>query len=203
MVEKIFTAENAWRNGFYTLVIDLEKHSDERCRAALQALKAYPLLDAWYRERNQEPHEQPRMNAEGDLQEHRYGVLTLPTGTKVPCGCFIFRTDYYEPDWLEFYIPQAALDAIYPTGAFPFAPSHGYTDWEREVDGALIEVARHLYQHVRFPDGLIGFEPLVDDMDYLYWSAVSAIQPRNIRNGYLWAGAEGLEWHPPEQPPRY
>jgi hypothetical protein len=203
LVEKIFTAQDAWLNGFYKLIIDLEERSDERCRAALEALKTYPPLDAWYLDRDKEPYEQPRVSAEGEVRNHRYGVLTLPNGKKVPCGCFIFRTDYYEPDWLEFYIPQASLDAIYPTGAFPFGPSQGYTDWEREVDAAFFEVARHLYQHVRFPDGLIGFEPLVDDMDHLFWAAIAGIQPEDSCNGYLWAGENGLEWHPPRQAPRY
>jgi hypothetical protein len=198
----IFTAPDAWSNGFYTLAIDLVERSDEHSRDALIALKSYPLLDGWYLERGREPQEQPRVNTGGPIGDHRYGVLTLPNGKKTPCGCFIFHTEF-EPDWLEFYIPLASLDRIYPTGSFPFGVSQGYMDWEREVDLALVEVARHIYQHVPFPAGVIGFEPRRDDMETIYWSAVSGVPPEKMWNGYLWAGASGLEWHPPEKPPRY
>jgi len=201
--ERIFTPRECWLNGFYLLIIDLEDTSDDHSRAALETVQSYPLLDGWYLERDKEPHEQPRVkNAGGEIGEHRYGVFTLPNGKKVPCGCFIFHTDY-EPDWLKFYIPLAALDKIYPTGAFPFGASQGYTDWEREVDLALFEVARHVYSRVPFPAGIIGFEPHVGDLETIYYSAVSGIPPEKLWNGYLWAGKNGLEWRPPHQAPRY
>jgi len=201
--ERIFTPSDAWANGFYLLIVNLEQRSDDHSRAALEAVQSYPRLDGWYLERDKEPHEQPRVqNAGGDLRNHRYGIFTLPNGKKVPCGCFIFHTDY-EPDWLEFYLPLAALDKIYPTGAFPFGESQGYTDWEREVDLALFDLARHLHQQVRFPAGLIGFEPRRDDMEEIYHSAIAGIPPENLWNGYVWAGPNGLEWRPPEHAPRY
>ncbi len=203
MAERIFTPREVWLNGFYLLIINLEERSDEHSRSALEAVQSYPLFDGWYLERDKEPQEQPRVkNAGGDLGNHRYGVLTLPNGKKVPCGCFIYHQEY-EPDWLEFFIPLAALDKIYPTGSFPFGVSQGYTDWEREVDLSLFELARHIYSQVPFPAGLIGFEPRVDDMEKIYYSGVSGIPPENMWNGYLWAGENGLEWRPPEKAPRY
>lgn len=203
MPERIFTPPDAWSNGFYLLIIDLKERSDDHSRAALEAVQSYPLLDGWYLEREKEPCEQPRVqNAGGDLGEHRYGVLTLSNGNKVPCGCFVFYTDH-APDWLKFYIPLAALDKIYPTGAFPFGASQGYTDWEREVDAVLVEIARHIYSQVPFPAGVIGFEPRVDDLEIIYHSSVSGIPPEDLRNGYIWAGENGLEWHPPKNAPRY
>jgi hypothetical protein len=200
--EKIFTAPNAWLNGFYQLIINLEQRSDENSRDALIALKSCPLLDAWYLERDKEPQDQPRVNAGGDIRDHRFGVLSLSIGKKVPCGCYIYHQDY-PPDWLEFFIPLASLDKIYPTGSFPFGVSQGYTDWEREVDSALVEVARHLYSQVPFPAGIIGFEPRLDDMEAIYQSSLTQIRPEGLWNGFLWAGKEGLEWHPPAQAPRY
>lgn len=203
MPERIFTPREAWLNGFYLLIINLEQGSDDRSRAALEAVQSYPLLDGWYMERDKEPQDQPRVkNAGGDLNNHRYGVLTFPNGKEVPCGCFVFHTGY-EPDWLKFYIPLAALDKIYPTGAFPFGGSEGYTEWEREVDLALFEIARHLYQRMTFPAGIIGFEPRVSDLETIYYSSIAGIQPEKLWNGYIWAGPEGLEWHPPQQAPRY
>ena len=203
MPDRIFTPREAWLNGFYLLIIDLEERSDDHSRAALEAAQSYPQLDGWYMEREKEPHEQPRVkNSGGDLGDHRYGVFTLPNEKKVPCGCFVFHTTY-EPDWLKFYIPLAALDKIYPTGAFPFGASDGYTGWEREVDQAMFELARHIFSRVRFPAGIIGFEPRVPDLETIYYSGVSGIRPENLWNGYLWAGENGLEWHPPQQAPRY
>lgn len=203
MPERIFTPRECWLNGFYHLIIVLEDGSDGHSRTILETVQSYPLLDGWYLERDKEPHEQPRVkNAGGDVGEHRYGVFTLPNGKKVPCGCFIFHTDY-EPAWLKFYIPLAALDKIYPTGAFPFGASQGYTDWEREVDLALFEVARHVYSRVPFRAGIIGFEPRVADLEAIYYSAVSGIPPETLWNGYLWVGENGLEWHPPDHAPRY
>ena len=203
MPERVFTPREVWLNGFYLLIIDLEQRSDDHSRSALEVVQTYPLLDGWYMEREKEPHEQPRVkNAGGVLSEHRYGVFTLPNGKKVPCGCFVFHTDY-APDWLEFYLPLAALDKIYPTGAFPFGASEGYTDWEREVDQALFDVARHIHNQLSFPAGVIGFEPQADDLETIYHSAVAGIRPEKLRNGYIWAGENGLEWHPPEWAPRY
>jgi len=199
--ERIFTAHNAWLNGFYKLVINLVERSDEHSRDALIALKSCSLLDAWYLERDKEPHQQPRVNAGGDIRDHRFGVLTLPNEKKVPCGCYIYHQEY-PPDWLEFFIPVASLDKIYPTGSFPFGGSQGYTDWEREVDSTLVEVARHLYKLVPFPAGIIGFEPRLDDMETIYLSSVSELPPEGLSNGFLWAGSDGLEWHPPGQAPR-
>jgi hypothetical protein len=203
VAQEIFTAPYAWANGFYTLAIDLEERSDEHSHAALNALSSYPLLDGWYLDRDKEPQEQPRLDASRPVpvpvEDHRYGVLTLPNGNKVPCGCFVFHTQG-GPDWLEFYIPLAALDKIYPTEGFPWGPLQGYTAWEQEVDLALVEVARHIYQQVRFPAGLIGHEILYDDMGYVFWAAVAGLPPEKLRYGFLWSGASGLEWHPPQTP---
>lgn len=203
MPERIFTPSDVWTGGFYQLVVDLEERSDDHSRAALEALQSYPRLDGWYLERDKEPHAQPRVqNAGGDLRNHRYGIFTLPNGKNVPCGCFIFHTDY-APDWLEFYIPLTALDKIYSTGAFPFGESQGYTDWEREVDRALFDLARHLYLQARFPAGLIGFEPDLRDMEAIYFGSIGGVPPEGLWNGYVWAGPNGLEWRPPERAPRY
>jgi hypothetical protein len=213
VAQEIFTAPYAWANGFYMLALDLEEHSndrsdehsnvrsDERSHAALSALSSYPLLDGWYLDRGKEPQEQPRVDARAPVpvEDHRYGVLTLPNGKRVPCGCYVFHTGG-GPHWLEFYIPLAALDKIYPTGGFPWGPSQGYTAWEQEVDLALVEVARHIYRQVRFPAGLIGHEILYDDMDHVYWAAVAGLPPENLRYGFLWSGASSLEWHPPQTP---
>jgi len=201
--ERVFTPREVWLNGFYLLIIDLEQRSNDHSRSALEAVQTYPLLDGWYMEREKEPYEQPRVqNAGGDLRTHRYGVFTLPNGKKVPCGCFIFCTDY-EPDWLELYLPLASLDRIYPTGTFPFGTSQGYTDWEGEVDQALFGLACHIYNQFPFSAGVIGFEPRTDDLETIYRSAVAGIPPEKLRSGYIWAGESGLEWHPPELAPRY
>jgi len=195
--EPIFTAPEAWLGGFYEMAINLEQRSDEHSRAAMAALLSYPKLDAWYLDRDKEPQDQSRVDASGPVETHRFGVLTLPNGNKLPCGCYIFHLEY-EPDWLEVFIPLGSIDKFYPTEGFPFNSSvSGYSKWMQEVDLALVGVARHIYAHVPFPSGLIGFELDVDDMEYVYWNSVAGLPPEDQHNGYLWAGKNGLEWHPP------
>lgn len=196
MAEPIFTTPSAWAGGYHMLAINLDQRSDDRSRAAMAALLSYPQLDAWYLDRNQEPGEQARVDASGAVEDHRFGVLTLPNGKKLACGCYIFHLEY-EPDWLEFFIPLASIEKIYPTGGYPFGPPQGYADWQREMDRALVDVARHIYQSVPFQAALIGFELDLDEMEQVYWDAIAELPPQNLHNGYLWAGANGLEWHPP------
>lgn len=157
MGEPIFTVPDAWLNGFYTLAINLVERSDEHSQAAMAALLSYPKLEGWYLKRDKEPEDQPRVDASGPVKSHRFGVFTLLNGKRVPCGCYIFHLEH-EPDWLEFFVPLASIDKIYPTGGYPFGPPQGYTRWQQEIDLAMVEVARHIYKHVSFPSGLIGFE---------------------------------------------
>lgn len=200
MGEPIFTAPSAWLNGYYKLAINLEQRSDDHARAAMAALLSYSKLDAWYLDRDKEPQNQPRVDASGRVEDHRFGVLTLPNERKLPCGCYIFHLEY-EPDWLEFFIPLASIDKVYPTRSYPFGPPQGYAQWQQEIDLAFVEVARHIYRHVAFPAGLIGFELDLDEMEQIYLNSVAELPPEDLHNGYLWAGANGLEWHPPGERP--
>jgi hypothetical protein len=109
----------------------------------------------------------------------------------------VFHAEH-EPDWLEFFLPLGSVNRFYQTGGFPFGPSVGYQDWQREIDLALVEVARHLYRQVPFPDALIDFEPDLSDFDDLYSSALAGLPPEKPRYGLLWSGPGGLEWHPPQ-----
>lgn len=195
MAEPVFTAPHAWLDGYYTLVLNLEQRSDEHARAAMSALLSYPKLEAWYLDRNKEPQDQPRVDASGPVKDHRFGVLTLPDGNKLPCGCYIFHMDY-EPDWLELFIPLASISKIYPTGSFPFGPWQGYAEWQQRIDLALVDLARHIHRIVPFPAGLIGFEVGVNEMEELYYCSVAGLPPEKPFNSYLWAGEDGLEWHP-------
>jgi hypothetical protein len=195
--EPIFTAPEAWIGGFYELAINLEQRSDEHSRAAMAALLSYPKLDGLYLERNKEPQDQPRVDASGRVEDHHFGVLTLPNGGKLPFGCYIFHLEY-EPDWLEVFIPLGSINKFYPTEGYPFNPTmQVYMKWQQEIDLALVDAARHIYRHVSFPSGLIGFELDVDEMEQLYWDSVAELPPDNLHRGYLWAGKNGLEWHPP------
>lgn len=197
MAEPIFTLPDAWLGGFYTLAINLGERSDEHSRDALNALPSYPLLNGWYKDRSREPHEQPRVAQSEAIESQYLGVLTPPNGNKLACGCFVFHMEY-EPDWLEFFLPLGSIARFYATGSFPFGESAGYTDWQKEIDLALVEVARHLYRHIPFRAGLIDFEPDVSDLDELYWSSVADLPPEKPRYGLLWSGAAGLEWRPPK-----
>lgn len=197
MAEPIFTLPDAWLGGFYTLAINLGERSDEHSWDALNALPSYPLLKGWYKDRSREPHEQPRVVQSEAIEDQYLGVLTLPNGNRLACGCFVFHSKH-EPDWLEFFLPLGSIGRLYAIGSFPFGGSAGYTDWRKEIDLALVDVATHLYQHIPFRAGLIDFEPDVNDLDELYWSSVAELPPEKPRYGLLWSGAAGLEWHPPK-----
>ena len=128
------------------------------------------------KDRNREPHEQPRVVQSEAIKDHHLGVLSLPNGNKLACRCFVFHMEY-EPDWLEFFLPLGSIGRFYSTGGFPFGPSAGYTDWQREIDLALVEVARHLYRQVPFRAGLIDFEVDVNDLEELYWELRGRARP--------------------------
>ena len=197
MGEQIFTAPGAWLNGFYTLAVDLAQRSDAHSLKALNYVRTHPLIDGWYWDGDQEPAVQPRVEDLTEIPDrHVRGLLTLPSGNKVACGCFIYHFED-EEDWLELYVPLGSVDRIYSTGAYPFVATAKDSEWQRELDTALVAVALSFYEHIKFPDALVGFEPGYERMNDLRIDALCGTRPDEHPVGILWAGPEGLEWYPP------
>jgi hypothetical protein len=197
MAEQIFTARGAWLNGFYTLAVDLAQRSDANSLKALNYVRTHPLIDGWYWDGDREPAAQPRVGELSEIPDrHVRGLLTLPSGHKVACGCFIYHFED-EEDWLELYVPLGSVDRIHSTGAYPLVETEKDFEWQRELDTALVAVALSLYEHIKFPDALVGFEPGYDAMQEARMHALLGTPPEERVTGILWKGPEGLEWYPP------
>src|SRR5215472_11193664 len=133
MGEKLFTADEAWTGGFYELALEVGPRSDDRLRAALEALWSHPDLDGCYLDRGCEPADQPRKQP--DLEsESLLGVAQLPNCSRVACGSFRLR-EY--SDWLDFYLPIGSLWNAW--GGNPSWPGPDVPEdpWLLEVDDWL------------------------------------------------------------------
>jgi hypothetical protein len=193
----IFTAPGAWSGGFYTLALEYELfdlHTDD----AVRRLWQHPALEGCYASRDQEPEDQPRIPAEfNDPRTHLYGVATLPGGAKVPCGCLLWLFGEH-PDWIELYIPMAALEKVYPTGAFPYEGPAGEA-WQQEVDDWFAVIARHVYRGYPFQMAAIGFEVNTPDL------SAAKVRSEGMKafgvSSYLLPSEKGLAWHPVSRKP--
>ena len=197
MPEQIFTASGAWLNGFYMLAVDLAQRSDAHSLEALNYIRTHPLIDGWYWERDQEPAVQSRVEELTEVpDQHLHGLLTLPSGHKVACGCLIYHFEE-EEHWLELYVPLGSVDRFHSTGAYPLVETEKDYEWQRELDTALVAVALSLYERIKFPDALVGFEPGYRNMSDLRINAQCGLCPEEHPFGILWEGSDGLEWYPP------
>ncbi|MHC4624889.1 MAG: hypothetical protein ACYS4W_13410, partial [Planctomycetota bacterium] len=66
-----FTDNETWKGAFYELAIELGPRSDERLQSALRAIWQTPCLTGCYTDRNREPQEQDRVEANiANLKTH-------------------------------------------------------------------------------------------------------------------------------------
>lgn len=89
------------------------------------------------------------------------GVLELPSGHRLVCGCFAVRPEG-EPCRLSLYLPLGAHCAADPRiGAFPFGPdgTRSSPEWRPPLDAWLASVARTVLAEAPFDLALIGFGP--------------------------------------------
>ncbi|HZJ46676.1 MAG TPA: hypothetical protein VFD63_23070 [Pyrinomonadaceae bacterium] len=191
-----FTKEGVWWGGFYELAFELGDRSDERLSAALSALWSHPSLDGCYLDREKEPSEQVRVDAGEHTSEttHLQGLVTLPNGKKIACGSVNIREES-GPDWLDFYIPLAALGEAYPVGPYPFHQTEvSSKGWQSEIDSHLVGIARLVYSALPFRLALVGWE--VSGESYAIQLTQDGI-PEERYEGYLWPSDGKLEWYPP------
>jgi hypothetical protein len=123
--------EDGWLGGFYELAMELGRRSDERLRAAGEALWSHPALEGPYGERTVPPDRQQRVGLDRLLcdGEHLYGVATLCPSVQVPCGTLAYRDGpetvrgSAEPegtDNLCLYLPIEGLARVWPVApGFP------------------------------------------------------------------------------------
>jgi hypothetical protein len=192
-IVELFTSADAWNGGHYELAMDLGPHSDARTIEALRRLWTYPLLEGCYLHRDQAPKSQSRIIPSQHFDEKLYGIATLEN-TKVPCGSFLCRFED-RSDWLEFYLPLASLERIYPIEGYPFKEGADYHDWQRKLDPWLTGIAKHVFQEIPFLIALIGFE--VEITRISSETVLSAGVPKVRSEGILLPKDKALEWYPP------
>lgn len=199
MGDRLFTPDDTWSGGHYELALELGPPSMQRLRAAIGALWKYPDLTGCFLDRNREPDQQPRVTPdyyEGEPHFHCLGVARLPNGRSIACGTCVVR----EPegsDWLDFYLPLAALGTAYPVGAFPFEDDRTAAEvWRNPIEDWLVDIGRAVGQIVSYRIGLIGWEASGGD----YADEVSARGiPAERWMGYLWPVGDRIEYHPRNQ----
>ena len=155
---RLFTRNDVWLGSFYELAIELGPRSDERLAAASKALWRHPALDGPYGDRGREPWEQEVVSPSlvvSDGVVHLYGAATIPSGHQVASGSFAVREHESGIDWLDFYIPLAALGTIYE---IEYPHNERWRTWAESLDQWFREIARSIYEKVSFALALIGEE---------------------------------------------
>ena len=191
MGERLFTANEAWSTGNYELALEFGPRSDDRLRAALEALWSHPDLDGCYLDRDCEPADQPRKQP--DLESgHLLGVARLPHGSRVACGSWLRRELGDNSDWLDFYLPVGSLWTAY--GRFPFATRIDLPEdpWLLEVDDWLAKVGLWIARSASFRLGLIGNE--VCGWEHAADFTAQGIPAKRFIS-YLWPSGGSLVYH--------
>lgn len=190
MKERLFTAKEAWKGGFYELAIEVGSRSDPRLLAALTALWDHPDIQGCYLDRHREPADQPRRSPDKiEDGSHLLGTARLPNGTDVPCGSFVWDDD---SDWLVFYLPMGSLQTAYPVGSFPFGEASWSGPWRWEVEDWLYGVGLWVARTASYQLGLIGYE-VSGQISSTDISARGIPEDRFI--GYLWPSAGSVAYH--------
>lgn len=157
-----FTLADNWNGGFYELSFEVSG-GDAALQRALSALWPAAGVDGCFGSRDREPADQdPVPLTLASLEEHGHlrGVLALPSGHRVVCGCLATRAQD-GPEWLTLYLPLGALGRTDARiDAFPFGPGGGPSslEWRRPLDERLASAARAVLAEAPFDLALIGFE---------------------------------------------
>ena len=199
MGDRLFTANEAWLGGFFELALEVGPRSDDRLRAALEALWTHPDLEGCYLHRGREPDDQQRERPDClEGGSHFLGVARLPNGSPVACGSCLVREPSDGPDWLDFYLPMGSLGTAYPVGPFPFGSESDWAGpWRYDIEDWLAGVGLWVARSASYRLGLIGFE--VSGDTYADGIADQGI-PSERFCGYLWQSADSVEYYRRTQP---
>ncbi len=190
----IFTPRDVWHGGFYELALEIGTTSNDGLRLALTELWSYDKLKGCYLNKHKEPYEQQSvLPADVHSGHHYYGIARLRDDVTCACGSIVMRFDEQPTDWIHFYLPMAALSKVYRVKAFPFDDLSQHTDWQRELDTWLVNLARHVWSQASVRFGLVGFE-LSTDISSADIARHGVPATRN--EGYLWPSNGELEYFP-------
>jgi hypothetical protein len=162
--EPIFTADGAWTDGHYELLLDVGSGvpAPDQVAAAAAALWAHPHLDGPCSRCDIEPGRQAR----SDPGSARcYGTATLADGVLVPCASWTLSSI---PDFLpdgEPHPPDAAhihARARFKLAVTDFEPDVKYDLWRSWADGAVpVPAERPIDLHLASGSGLERFRRAV------------------------------------------
>ncbi|MCX5337764.1 hypothetical protein [Streptomyces sp. NBC_00140] len=145
-----------WSGGSYELGIEVGSTDDAGLQAVLGAVWAAAGVQGCYGHGDREPEEQEVVSCTvASLEEfgHLLGQVRLPSGDLVACGVMAVRGGDDSSDWLDFYVPESALDAAgvaYWDGR-PFYRSALIDDW-------LAAIATEAFRSAPFSCAAVGWE---------------------------------------------
>jgi hypothetical protein len=145
-----------WSGGSYELGIEVGSTDDAGLQAVLGAVWAAAGVQGCYGHGDREPAEQEAVSCTvASLEEfgHLLGRVRLPSGDLVACGVMAVRGGDDSSDWLDFSVPESALDAAgvaYWDGR-PFYRSALIDDW-------LAAIAIEAYRSAPFSCAAVGWE---------------------------------------------
>jgi hypothetical protein len=152
-------AEN-WNGGFYELAIEVGRTDDAQLGRVLDSVWRHAGIEGCFRRLPLPPEAVPLAPESLERCGHLNGIVRLPSGSRLVCGvCAVGGEDV--PDWLDFYLPMAALSITDPrVGGFPFGDDGGpqSLSWRRPIDDWLVDVAQRVYSDVAYRLALVGFE---------------------------------------------
>jgi hypothetical protein len=195
-----FASEETWRGGHYGIEIELGSPSDDRLMAALEAFWSLPSVNGCYTNHDRPVKSQVKV-VPGQYVNHirLYGTAILPSGAGVACGTFTCRLQneagVVTRDLLSFYLPLGSISRIYPVGSYPFGDLVRAMEWRTPLDQWFVQLGTALYERVRFPLALIGWE--VDFPNVTAETVKRNGVPAERYDGYLVQTGNGLEWYPP------
>jgi hypothetical protein len=150
----------SWSNGFYELAIEVGSTDDAGLQDLLSAVWAAAGVQGCYGHGDREPEEQEAVPCTvASLEEfgHLHGRVRLPSGDLVACGVMAVRGDAGSgddsSDWLDFYVPHGALDAVGVAtwDGRPFFRSALIDDW-------LAAIGIEAFRSAPFSCAAVGWE---------------------------------------------
>jgi hypothetical protein len=194
-VERLFTPAERWLGGLFGVWIELGERSGEDSPSAVDALWAHPALDGPYPHRELEPWAQSRADPRQFPEQEMCGVATLHDGARVPCKAHLFRGP--PEDSITLDVPLNGLYAAWPHAiAEDPDDTAGARLWQEPLVEWFADIARHVFDQVRFRAATIGYEvdPL-EEADLQEW--LRGEVPARRWLGVLIRRGDGLVWYPP------
>ena len=157
---EIYRERRNWDGASYDVIMALGPRFDERLSTATVALWNHRSLDGCYYDMKKRffgrKRYQPDQFALKDFCV--YGHADLKKSKTIICASFPIRTEH-SYDWLVFSLSMSDLENIFDIGSFPMeADPEECTMWKPELDEYLLDLGRHVFEHVPFETAVVGYD---------------------------------------------